>query len=83
MDRRKQEFIKLTNKQINLLNKDLQENQKKQDQLSRELSQCSKIGLLFISTRHLGVSKVNGLNLVPKPALKRRALIFLGINFNP
>ena len=36
---RKQEFIKLTNKQINLLNKDLQENQKKQDQLSRELSQ--------------------------------------------
>lgn len=36
---RKQEFIKLTNKQINLLNKDLQENQKKQDQLSIELSQ--------------------------------------------
>ena len=36
---RKQEIIKLTNKQINLLNKDLQENQKKQDQLSRELSQ--------------------------------------------
>lgn len=36
---RKQEFIKLTNKQINLLNKDLQENQKKQDQLSTELSQ--------------------------------------------
>jgi len=36
---RKQEFIKLTNKQINLLNKDLQENQTKQDQLSIELSQ--------------------------------------------
>jgi len=36
---RKQEFIKLTNKQINLLNKDLQENQKKQDQFSIELSQ--------------------------------------------
>ena len=36
---RKHEFIKLTNKQINLLNKDLQENQKKQDQLSIELSQ--------------------------------------------
>ena len=36
---RKQEFVKLTNKQINLLNKDLQENQKKQDQLSIELSQ--------------------------------------------
>ena len=36
---RKQEFIKLTNKQINLLNKDLQDNQKKQDQLSIELSQ--------------------------------------------
>ena len=36
---RKQEFIKLTNRQINLLNKDLQENQKKQDQLSIELSQ--------------------------------------------
>ena len=36
---RKQEFIKLTNKQINLLNKDLHENQKKQDQLSIELSQ--------------------------------------------
>ena len=36
---RKQEFIKLTNKQINLLNKDLQEKQKKQDQLSTELSQ--------------------------------------------
>ena len=36
---RKQEFIKLTNQQINLLNKDLQENQKKQDQLSIELSE--------------------------------------------
>ena len=36
---RKQEFVKLTNKQINLLNKDLQENQTKQDQLSIELSQ--------------------------------------------
>ena len=36
---RKQEFIKLTNKQINLLNKDLQENQTKQDQLSIQLSQ--------------------------------------------
>ena len=36
---RKQEFIKLTNKQINLLNKDLQENQTKQGQLSIELSQ--------------------------------------------
>ena len=46
---------------------------------SKVLNHLSKIGSLFISTRHFGIDSVIGLNLVPNPADRSNALIYYGI----